>query len=224
MVVPPPNAGPQAAPKLIGHLDLNPEKRQERYIVIGGVILGVLITGVLVSALFFRDTWERDTRPQLETMLNDAGRFASEGAKSRAINAYEKLFAAIGQREIQDPEFRKTVEVARQRMERLKVEIAARQQQEEEARRLEAAKTAASQPLVSAPASEQQASGGSGRVNHSLVETCKAAWQREGWRHKSRAEQAKAMMLMQAIVEADCPNPADREATLDYIQRDIDSW
>jgi hypothetical protein len=65
---------------------------------------------------------------------------------------------------------------------------------------------------------------GGGRVNYALVNTLKDAWQREGWREKSIAEKKKAVALMILVVNTDCSDPADREATLDYIQCNIDSW
>lgn len=63
-----------------------------------------------------------------------------------------------------------------------------------------------------------------GVVHYSLVETLKQAWQREGYRDRSRAEKLQAIALMQLAVDNDISNPADREATLDYIQREIGAW
>jgi hypothetical protein len=72
------------------------------------------------------------------------------------------------------------------------------------------------------PVSSQDSGGG--KVNYSLVNTMKDAWRREGWRYKSKAEQAKALILMVSSVKIDSPDPAEREATLDYIERTIADW
>ncbi len=61
-------------------------------------------------------------------------------------------------------------------------------------------------------------------VDHSLVQTFKRAWQKEDLHLKSQSEQAEAMALMVLVVNTDVEDPADRKATLDYIQRNIDSW
>ncbi len=63
-----------------------------------------------------------------------------------------------------------------------------------------------------------------GRVNYSLVETLKTQWRREGIRYKSKDEKKAVMLVMMIAVKADCPDPADREATLDYIQSTIEDW
>lgn len=63
-----------------------------------------------------------------------------------------------------------------------------------------------------------------GIVNHSLVQVLKNSWRDEGWRHKSKLEQARAFALMIQIVKNDITNPADQQATLDYIEQTIDSW
>jgi len=63
-----------------------------------------------------------------------------------------------------------------------------------------------------------------GRVKFSLVQTLKDSWRREGWRQKSKAEQAGALALMIVAVKTDIEDPADQEATLDYIQQTIGSW
>lgn len=67
-------------------------------------------------------------------------------------------------------------------------------------------------------------SGQRGVVDYSLVQTFKDAWQSEGWPNKARSEQAKVMALMISVVRTDIEDPAVREATLNYIQRNIGSW
>ena len=44
------------------------------------------------------------------------------------------------------------------------------------------------------------------------------------YRHRSRTEKLQAIALMQLAVDNDISDPADREATLDYIQREIGAW
>jgi hypothetical protein len=63
-----------------------------------------------------------------------------------------------------------------------------------------------------------------GNVNYSLVNTMKKSWQEEGWRYKSKSEQVDCLALMILMVKTDCPDPYDREATLDYIQANIGRW
>jgi hypothetical protein len=63
-----------------------------------------------------------------------------------------------------------------------------------------------------------------GQVDYSLVSTFRSAWQKDDMRNQPRALQAQGMALLQAIVATDVDDPADREATLDYIQDNIDSW
>jgi hypothetical protein len=63
-----------------------------------------------------------------------------------------------------------------------------------------------------------------GQVDYSLVSTLRSAWQKDDMRNQSRSLQAQVMALMQAIVAHDVPDPADREATLDYIEANIGSW
>jgi len=64
----------------------------------------------------------------------------------------------------------------------------------------------------------------SGHVNYSLIGTLKDAWHSGGWRYKSKEERTKAITLIVSCVESDCPDPTDREATLDYIERTIEDW
>lgn len=63
-----------------------------------------------------------------------------------------------------------------------------------------------------------------GEVNYSLIETLKESWRSEGWSDKPRSDQKKAMALMIGIVRNDIQDTADQEATLNYIQRTIDTW
>ena len=63
-----------------------------------------------------------------------------------------------------------------------------------------------------------------GSVRYSLVQTFRNAWRRDDMRHQPRSIQIQTIALMQAIVETDVPDAADREATLDYIEQTIDSW
>jgi len=63
-----------------------------------------------------------------------------------------------------------------------------------------------------------------GTVNYSLVNTVKDVWQQEDWRHKPKDKQEEALKLIAALVEIDCPDPDDREATLNYVQRTIGNW
>jgi hypothetical protein len=63
-----------------------------------------------------------------------------------------------------------------------------------------------------------------GKINYSLVDAMKTSWQKEGWRYKTKSEQAQAMALILLMVNNDCPDPYDREATLDYIEKTIGSW
>ena len=63
-----------------------------------------------------------------------------------------------------------------------------------------------------------------GSINHTLIGTLKDAWRCGGWRYKSKEDQAKGMALMASCVEAQCPNPANRKATRDYIERTIAAW
>ena len=74
------------------------------------------------------------------------------------------------------------------------------------------------------PAYGTSANSAGGKVNNSLVDTMKQQWQNEGFAGKSREEQREAMALMVLIADSDCPTVADREATLDYIQHQIDGW
>jgi hypothetical protein len=63
-----------------------------------------------------------------------------------------------------------------------------------------------------------------GTVNYSMVETLKDSWVKEGWRDKPKSERALGMMVMLGVVRTDIEDPADREATLDYIQQTIGTW
>ena len=63
-----------------------------------------------------------------------------------------------------------------------------------------------------------------GKVDFSLVEVFRSKWREEGFRTRPRSEQVQAMLVMMAVIQTDIPNPADQEATSDYIQATIDSW
>jgi hypothetical protein len=63
-----------------------------------------------------------------------------------------------------------------------------------------------------------------GAVNYSMIKTLKDSWIKEGWRDKPRSEQTLALALMIGVVRNDIQDPADREATLDYIQETVGTW
>jgi len=71
---------------------------------------------------------------------------------------------------------------------------------------------------------EKPSSFNTGKVHYSLVNTVRKSWQEEGWRYKSKGEQAQALALIILVVQADCSDPKDREATLDYIENNINQW
>jgi hypothetical protein len=74
------------------------------------------------------------------------------------------------------------------------------------------------------PVSQDEPALAVGHVNYSLVDRHKLAWQSGGWKNKTNAEKIGAMNAIIQSVEDACPDPADRNATLDYIQSHIDGW
>jgi hypothetical protein len=63
-----------------------------------------------------------------------------------------------------------------------------------------------------------------GNVNYSLVGTLRTAWRNDNMRNQPELLQRQAIALMIAVVRTDVKDPADCEATLDYIHDAIDSW
>lgn len=63
-----------------------------------------------------------------------------------------------------------------------------------------------------------------GKVNDSLVATMKQEWAATGMSAASRDEKRKAIVGMVLIADTYCKTPAEREATLDYIQNQIAGW
>lgn len=82
---------------------------------------------------------------------------------------------------------------------------------------------AGTRSLPAAPSSVQETHR-VGRVNYSLVETFKTAWRKDRFKYESEYNQKRAIALIIAVVRTDVHDPADREATLDYISQTIGSW
>ena len=63
-----------------------------------------------------------------------------------------------------------------------------------------------------------------GQIDWAITEKARRGWQHGNFRSAGRDEQIAAMIAIQIGVEKAISDPLDREATLDFIQQNIDSW
>lgn len=75
-----------------------------------------------------------------------------------------------------------------------------------------------------APQSRAEAAPRRGQIDWTLAEKARRSWKEGNFRSADRAEQAAAMLVIVAGIKKAIPDPLDREATLDYVERNIDSW
>jgi hypothetical protein len=75
-----------------------------------------------------------------------------------------------------------------------------------------------------APQSSVDATPRRGQINWTMAEKARRSWKEGNFRSADRAEQAAAMLVIVAGIKKAIADPLDRETTLDYVQRNIDSW
>lgn len=197
--------------------------------LIFGFAFGTLAVLIVVFATYWfgiRDTWEPDNHANIIDRCDAVLAAVQESDDDKAAQAYLELTELIGERSIENENLTRKIDSVEKAIVQVNFRYAQAEQKRKATelaeRRRRQAKDVANRR--NAAQFDRDSHSSVGRVDYSLVQTLKDSWRKEGWRHKSKTEQAKAVTLMVLIVHTDIEDTADRKATVDYIQRTISTW
>ncbi len=172
-----------------------------------------------------RDTWEIDNYSQIAERCEAVQLAVRQSDDEAAEQAYAELHRFIGEHTIEQDWIATSVNKVRdayapvnQRIEKARSKREARELTERKRRKARAVAESRRQQA------REAATVARGQIDSDMVYKVRKNWRDLGFGSADQAEQEYAIAIIIIAVKKAVQDPLDCEATLDYIQRNIDSW
>ena len=173
----------------------------------------------------FHDSWEIDNYSQIDKRCKAVLAAIQQSNDDAAEQAYTDLNIFIGERTFEHNWIAQRVDEVHQayvpvniRIKQARLEREARELAEKQREDLARAEKRIQKVRETVTVSR------SGKIDWAIVEKARSSWNELDFRSAGRAELENALAIIVVAVNQAVPDPLDRAATLDHIQRNIDSW